>query len=160
MNSVYSNAVSFDSDFINDFSNDNECEITSIIGSDGRTKITTTTTYLYFAILYIEISWPDGATGLETAFMIDDNLAATAGHCVYDASHGGWAESIKVWPGKKGYGILNNPYGTANATNFHTSIPWTENADSKYDWGLIELDENIGEDTGWFILQKLIHKGF
>lgn len=82
--------------------------------------------------------------------MISKNVAVTAGHCVYQSGHNGWATSIKVSPGKKGTGFWNNPYGSANCTNMHTSTRWTGEGGAGSDWGVIELDKDIGEKTGWF----------
>lgn len=152
LNAMYSSSMSDDVIETNDISN-GDCSVTGIVGSDERVRITPTTTYPYSAILYVEVTYPNGYTGKGTAFMIGENLAATAGHVLYDAAYGGWATSVKVWPAKDGYGLWNNPYGTANAVALHTSNLWIENSDLNYDWGLIELDENIGEDTGYFTVK-------
>ncbi|MBO5380295.1 MAG: trypsin-like serine protease [Clostridia bacterium] len=138
-------AISVDSNGIS-----NTVAPNSIIGSDGRVEVSDTEVMPYSAICYIEIDWPDGSTGLGTAWMIYKDLAVTAGHCMYSSANGGWAESIKIWPGKDGYGFWNNPYGTAKSSALHTASQWVESEDWEYDWGIIELDENIGEDTGWF----------
>ena len=61
----------------------------SLIGKDNRIKVDNTEAMPYSAICYIEIDWPDGSTGMGTAFMIYDDLALTAGHCVYSSENGG-----------------------------------------------------------------------
>lgn len=126
----------------------NEIPDRSVIGTDGRTKVASTTIKPYSAIAYIEISWPDGKTSLGTAWMIGDNSAATAGHCVYSDIHGGWATNIRIWPGKHGYGFWNNPYGTSDSTRLVVSQAWVNSASEEYDWGLIEFDKDIGVSTG------------
>ncbi len=123
--------------------------ITSIIGDDNRTKVNDTTIFPYSAILYIEISFPDGYNAIGTAFMYGPDEAITAGHCVYSKEHGGFAKSITVWPGKHGFGLWNNPYGTAKSTSLHTSVQWSTNEDTNYDWGVIELDSSIGNKCGY-----------
>lgn len=122
----------------------------SLIGKDNRTKVTDTEAFPYSAICYIEIDWPDGSTGLGTAWMIYSDIAITAGHCVYSSENGGWAENIKLWPGKDGFGLWNNPYGTTETTSLHTATQWTESEDGEYDWAVLELEDNIGDETGWF----------
>lgn len=122
----------------------------SVIGSDGRKKVSNTKAYPYSAICYIEIDWPDGSTGLGTAWMIYSDIAITAGHCVYSSEHGGWAEKIKLWPGKDGFGLWNNPYGTTETTTLHAASQWTESEDGEHDWAVLELEDDIGNKTGWF----------
>ena len=119
----------------------------SIIGTDSRTRVTNTTTYPYSAICHITISWPDGATSVGTAWMYWENVAITAGHCVYSADHGGWATSIAVRPGaNESY----SPYGTVYSTTIHTATKWIDEANWEYDYGVIELSSDIGNSTGWF----------
>lgn len=122
----------------------------SLIGEDNRVRVDNTKMMPYSAICYIEIEWSDGSTSLGTAFMIYDDLALTAGHCVYSSENGGWATNINVWPGKDGYGFWNNPYGTTESTYLRTASEWVSTEDEEYDWALIELEEPIGNETGWF----------
>ncbi len=141
--------------FPNTTISDNESESStispsSLIGEDNRTNVTDTTVMPYSAICYIEIKWPDGSTSIGTAFMIYDDLALTAGHCVYSSDNGGWATNVKLWPGKDGYGFWNNPFGTTEAASLHTATQWTESEDEEYDWALLELEDAIGNETGWF----------
>ena len=122
----------------------------SIIGSDDRSKVSDTEEHPYSAICYIEIEWPDGSTGFGTAWMLHKAVAVTAGHCVYSSVNGGWAKSIKLWPGKDGYGFWNNPYGTTTAKWIYSSSEWVDSADANQDWAILELYDSIGEETGWF----------
>ena len=122
----------------------------SIIGGDGRFKVTDTTKFPYSAICKIEITWPNGDVSPGTAWMYHDNIAITAGHCVYDNQRGGWAKTIKVLPGKNG---SSNPYGMAYSRTMHTSSNWVNGESDLYDYALLELDRNIGNNTGWFGLK-------
>lgn len=119
----------------------------TIIGSDGRSRVTSTTSFPYRAIAYIEISWPDGSTGLGTAWLYSNNRAATAGHCVYDSSHGGWAKSIRVYPGKN---ASSTPYGYTTVSTMHSVKGWTSSADTNYDYAVLALNSSIGSKTGYF----------
>lgn len=119
-----------------------------IDNTDGRTPVTTTTTYPYSAICTLVIYWPNGTvTEGGTAWMYWEDVAITAGHCVYDANRGGWAESIEVRPGANG---SYSPYGVAFSTAIHTSTKWIEDSNWEYDYGVIELSSDIGNSTGWF----------
>ena len=124
-----------------------ENETRSIIGTDDRNRVTNTTAYPYSAICHITISWPDGATSVGTAWMYWEDVAITAGHCVYSADHGGWATSIAVRPGANG---SYSPYGTVYSTTIHTATKWIDEANWEYDYGVIELSSDIGNLTGWF----------
>lgn len=119
----------------------------TIIGNDDRTQVTNTTIYPYTAICYIEITWQDNTTSKGTAFMYWKNIAITAGHAVYDSSKGGYAKSIKVYPGRNG---SSSPYDFAYASILWTSVGWADSSNADNDWGVIKLADDIGELTGYF----------
>lgn len=119
----------------------------SIIGDDGRSRITATSSYPYSAICYIESIF-DENTIYGTAFIYSNGSAVTAGHCVYDESLGGWAKSVKVYPGQNG---SSSPYGSTTAKNMVTSSNYISNGSSNYDWAILELNNSsIGASTGTF----------
>ncbi|TCS93063.1 trypsin-like serine peptidase [Hazenella coriacea] len=120
----------------------NAIGITSIIGNDDRTKVTNTTSFPYSAVVHIQSD-----IGQCTGWMIGPHTVATAGHCIYNTSTDRWASWARVYPGKNG---SSNPYGYANATGFRSVIGWTQNHNHEYDYGAIQLDQNIGNSTGWF----------
>lgn len=95
-----------------------------------------------------------GKSFMGSGFMIGPNAVATCGHLVCDNGYGedgsswDWIESAEVIPARN-TGNSPKPYGTANATNFICGRPWAKELDSEYDWGIIVLDSNIGNYTGW-----------
>lgn len=119
----------------------------SIIGSDDRFRVKNTTTFPYSAICYVEMTWPDGARSIGSAWMYGPDVAVTAGHCLYSNRNGGWAKKIVVYPGRNG---LKSPFGSAIGTTIYTPKNFTENRDTNFDWGLIKLDKSIGNTTGYF----------
>lgn len=119
-----------------------------IIGSDNRVRITDTTTFPNSAICYMEIKFPDDdGLYVGTAWMYGNSVAMTAGHCVYDADLGGWAEWVRIYPGSNGG---TSPYGVYYASVLHTDTKYVESENSNYDWGLLEFTSNIGGSTGYF----------
>jgi glutamyl endopeptidase len=118
-----------------------------VIGSDDRSQITNTTAFPYSAICYIEIVFPNNNAYIGTAWMYAKNVAMTAGHCVYSASDGGWAKSVTVYPGRNGG---STPFGSTYATTLSAPNGWTKDNSSDYDWGLLVLNNNIGDNTGYF----------
>lgn len=119
----------------------------SIVGSDDRIRVNNTTSYPYSAVCQLSITFPSGNTFVGTAWMYWDNIAITAGHCVFDSGEGGWATSIVVRPGANG---STNPFGTANAQSLDAPVKWTNNENAGFDYGIIVLDSDIGNTTGWF----------
>ncbi|MEH2083455.1 MAG: trypsin-like serine protease [Nostoc sp.] len=142
----------------------------SIFSPDGRTKVSNTTTFPFSAIGKIRIRWkgPDGI--IDTAddiivngsgAMIDPYHFLTAGHCVYDTRYGGWADKIEVMLGSKGNIIAGTNradyeyYSEAKSAYTRSFEGWTQGDQTKsetfqYDIGLVTLDRNIGNFTGWF----------
>ncbi|MDR2090232.1 MAG: trypsin-like peptidase domain-containing protein [Clostridiales bacterium] len=124
----------------------------SIFGSDERTRINPTTSYPHSAVCFIKMTFPDGSVFRGTAWMYWNNIAITAGHCVYNEECGGWATSIQVIPGanETTTNAIVAPFGSAMAINFWTSQAFINNQDTDYDYGVLVLDSDIGYSTGWF----------
>ena len=122
----------------------------SVIGDDGRRRISPADKYPWRAHCALRITARDGSQWVGTAFFIAPRVLATAGHCVFihsgSASRHGWARQIEVMPGRDGASL---PYGTAVATRFYSVRGWTENRDDEYDYGVIILSEPLGSRTGW-----------
>jgi glutamyl endopeptidase len=114
--------------------------IQSVIGADGRYRITGTTTYPYSAITHITSSI-GGCTG----WLINANTVVTAGHCVYGDS--GWAANVRVYPGRNG---SSTPYGSCGASRLYSVTGWTQSRSRDYDYGAIKLNCSIGNSTGSF----------
>lgn len=114
----------------------------SIIGKDDRTQVKNTTEYPYSAIAHIESNL-GGCTG----WFIDEDLLATAGHCVYDPQSKRWAQWATIYPGRDG---KNFPFGYANAVEFYTVTGWAYQGDPYYDYGAIRIERPLGQQTGWF----------
>lgn len=122
-----------------------------IVGTDGRTRVTPTTSFPWRTITSLLIAFPDGNVyGCSGALVgrADGNgfHVLTAGHCVYSHDAGGWATGILVVPG------LDNgfmPFNYAIATNLRTYSGWVDNALPQHDWAVITLDRRIGNLTGW-----------
>ena len=123
----------------------------SIIGSDGRTQISDTTTYPWRTICKLYSTFPNGAVGGCSGAIIGcpdghGYHVLTAGHCIHSQDNGGWATSVRVIPG------LDNtymPFNDAWGTFVRSYSGWTENEDHRHDWALITLDRNIGDYVGW-----------
>ena len=119
----------------------------SVIGPDGRTQVTNTTTSPRRAIA--QILFDGGA--LCTGWMISANTLATAGHCVHEGfgGSGGFypVNSYEIRPGRNG---ANAPYGMCTAKTLYTVNGWANDGLQEYDYGAIRLNCSVGDTTGWF----------
>jgi glutamyl endopeptidase len=105
-----------------------------IIGLDQRIPITNTTDVPWRRICALRIEFPSGATYRGTGFFIGPRAIATAGHCVYMKSQGGWARKVDVIPGCNG---AKRPFGQVRATTFRSVGGWVNNGLPECDYGCI-----------------------
>jgi len=122
----------------------------SVIGADGRVKVTSTGVYPSRAIAYLLVTWANNAKGSCTGWFIGPRTVATAGHCVFNTAAGaahGWAKSIVVYPGRNGAAL---PYGSTTAHQLFTVTGWTSSGNPSYDYGAIEVNSPKGNTVGWF----------
>ena len=126
----------------------------------GLSKVGNTTVMPYSPIGFLKtfktLSIVDS---LATAFMISDNVAVTAAHCLYNKKNGKWIGSAYFYPGKHGFGVGNDPYGRAYARKWAVCTQYIENTDENlnkdYDWGAFVLDKPIGQKCGKLTLSPL-----
>lgn len=117
------------------------------------TPITATTVPAYQNTVFITVRNIDGTIRKRgTGFMIGPSTVATAAHVIYNEDLGGFAYTATVHPGRTGEVF---PYESADAVNFSVSNEWYNSQDKNFDWGVIELDNNVGDDVGWMGLKKL-----
>lgn len=111
--------------------------LASVIGLDERTRIVTTELSPYALICALEISSPWG-NFVGTGWFVGPRTLITAGHCVLHRSQmGGWATSIRIWPGADGD---ERPHPAIEAKRFSTTSAWDEGEDPDHDVGAIHLD--------------------
>lgn len=123
--------------------------IESIIGvADDRIRIRQTTIDPWRRICSLEITGPLGS-GTGTGWLVGPKTIITAGHCVHDRRMGGWAERIRIIPGRDNH-LEPFPQAVTTATRFSSVKRWVNFADAGYDFGAIHLDEPIGNIVGWF----------
>ncbi|MBQ3136625.1 MAG: hypothetical protein IJB74_03995 [Clostridia bacterium] len=128
----------------------------SVMGSDERIKVEDTTVYPHSAIVLLEIDWGGIIPTYATGFMISENVAVTSAHALYKRNNG-FAEEVKIYPAKDGFGAWNNPYGTTVAKAMGVCTEWVDFIDNNAniyatfhdgDWGAVILDEPLGRETG------------
>ena len=128
--------------------------------SDDRIRIYDTDEFPYSAIAYMEMEYENGVSNNATAFMISPNVAMTAAHNLFEKYSSGndpvWATTVEICPGRNGYMIFSwAPFDHAEAIEVVISKQYyTESIGSElsdyYDWGFIRLDDDIGNECGYF----------
>lgn len=127
--------------------NKDNMKLNNIIGDDNREEAINTM-FPYSAVAYLEVNDNKGFTR-GTAFMVNDNIAMTAAHCVKGRNN------ITIFPG---YSKGSAPFGGANVTAYITDNRydpniWTSGSNLRnidiHDWAILILDRNIGNKTGW-----------
>ena len=93
--------------------------------------------------------------------MADPETVLTAGHCVYAHTPNGldindWAEEFWIYPGWDGNGITGDEaqiiqtHGIGHGTIAGAFTGWTDDANFKWDMGLIRITRAVGHLTGWY----------
>ena len=120
-----------------------------IIGTDDRVQFTNTSAEPLRRICELRITFPSGRSFRGTGFMIGARSLATAGHCVYLHSEGGWARRVEVIPGANG---TSRPFGSAVSTTFRSVAGWVNGKKPEHDYGCIILPTGSfgGRDLGKF----------
>jgi V8-like Glu-specific endopeptidase len=129
----------------------------TVIFTDDRVLVNAPEKFPWRMICSLEIQGSLGGTGIGTGWFIGPKTIATAGHCVFHPSLGGWAEEIIIHPGR--YDLNNRvfPYPKSHhftkpivSKRFEAVNGWLNTLNPDFDYAVIHLDEPVGEETGWF----------
>ncbi len=154
--------------------------LTSIIGSDERTQVLQTRDWPYRGIVKMYMTFKNvlnqetgtyrDRTFVGTGFMEGPNLMVTAGHCGYsDVTEtyisGGiehteyddnidnprFPDVIKVYAGLNGSSERSSSYiYYAEVSVINIQKEYFETPSTNYDWCAMQLDRNLGNQTGYY----------
>lgn len=133
-----------------------------IFPPDERERVTPTDAYPAAAIALLAGRFPDGTQYTCSGALIAPAVVLTAAHCLYSAEFGGWFDRLRVAPGADRAGdSVRTPFGVAEATDGVVPRGWTErDEDVRFDFGLVQLDQPLGEQTGTLPLAPLDERTF
>jgi V8-like Glu-specific endopeptidase len=128
----------------------------SVIGGDDRSRILDTDLAPWRMICALRMRGPGGAGAIGTGWFVGPKTVVTAGHCVFsNYFFGGWASTIEVIPGLNGRNGDARPYGSVSSTRFSSVDRWIDTEDADFDVGCIHLDQDVGNEVGWFAVGAL-----
>jgi V8-like Glu-specific endopeptidase len=78
--------------------------------------------------------------------LVSKRFVLTAAYCVFNAQDGKWYDNLDFFPAYDG---KNAPYGSVKWKNIFAPVGYTKDKNSDYNFALVELEEDIGDKTGW-----------
>jgi len=121
---------------------------TSIIGTDDRAQVSSTTIGPAKQVVYLYIEFPSSHAYSCTGTVYGPKLIITAGHCVYDSNEGGWASGIWASPARNGNAF---PYGTQSAQDWESTTGWVIDGRADHDFAAVIMpDTTLSDQTGWW----------
>ena len=126
-----------------------------IIGNDDRITINNTNQFPYSAIALMRVGAECGCGWQGSGFMAGKNCLLTAAHCLVCPEHSTWANDIDLYFGYKSdsnYYYHCKASGTMRAGTVFPEKEYRGDA-VEQDYGIIFLDEPVGERTGCFGLK-------
>ncbi len=129
-------------------------------GVDDRQPVSSTAAYPWNTLAYFTATYPAGGSFRCSATLVSPYVAVTAGHCVHNASRGGYIASGRIYPGQRqntlGDGNAVRPYGSkADIASVQTTAQWTQmsGADSypvtdyRYDYAAVQFQTPFTHTT-------------
>jgi glutamyl endopeptidase len=124
----------------------------SVIGRDGRIRVTNTTSFPNRAIGQIELV-DQGENFICTGWLIDRNTIVAAGHCAFNPSAPAGQEIVEAATIFFGRNRGNSPYGGCPIATAYSPPQWINNGNYQYDWSVMQLGpacDNAGNALGHF----------
>jgi V8-like Glu-specific endopeptidase len=114
--------------------------------ADNRIRVEDTAAWPFSAVGHLVVTFPSGRQYIGSGTMVNRHHVLTAGHLVFSNRQGGWATSIQFNAAQNEASL---PFGSAFATRLFTFKRWIDHEDRDYDTGMLHLDRDLGNATGW-----------
>lgn len=119
----------------------------SVCGHDDRTEVLNTSAVPWRCVCQLVMEGLHGTETLGTGWLAGPRTVFTAGHNLYSPRLQQDASTVWVMPGRSGDEV---PFGFASSNAFAVHPKWRATGDPAFDFGVVWLDEPIGERLGWF----------
>jgi len=125
----------------------------TVIGYDGRIKVTDVDTYPFRAIAYMRMHFRCGCNKEGTGFMVGDDIMLTAGHCLCCPDHHQTVDYMTLYFGY----VSDNDYFYKydGKITYWYGTDFTEGYGMNWDYGYIKLDEDVGQYTGYYGIRAM-----
>lgn len=78
--------------------------------------------------------------------LVGKRFVLTAAYCVFNTQDGKWYENLDFFPAYDG---KNAPYGSVRWKSVYAPVGYTKDKIPDYNFALVELEQDIGDKTGW-----------
>ena len=151
------NVSNYISNGISEGSNDGGISPNAYIGEDDSYEIIKTSEMPYRSVCNLKTYWDNNGDGVVdftsggSGCMIGRRMLLTAAHVIYNENRGGKCIGVDVYPAQTRY---YTPYGPYKAIKFFVNADYREKINTDDDWGLVILDDCVGDRTGWLDLKN------
>lgn len=122
-----------------------EAVLESVIAKDDRIRVDATAEPPFSWVCDLSITARNGTRWLGTGWLASPRLVITAGHCVYMHNAGGWAQQVRVSPGRN----AGDDDPSFESTTVMSVAGWVRDRDDDCDYGAIILPATANA-LGWF----------
>lgn len=78
--------------------------------------------------------------------LVSKRFVLTAGYCVFNTQDGKWYDNLDFFPAYDG---KNAPFGSVKWKNIFAPVGYTKDKNPDYNFAIVELEQDIGDKTGW-----------
>ena len=122
-------------------------------------QVTPTALMQYRSTVFLLCRTESGAYISGSGFVLGPSTVVTSAHMVCNEDFYGtslYPESVTVYPAYTGHytGSGTAPFGSASATSYAFYQDYRTTGNQKYDWAIITLNRNIGDQTGYPNIKK------
>lgn len=119
----------------------------AVLGPDDRVRVANTSVWPFAVQGHLVMKFPNGKAYIGSGTMVSKHHVLTAGHCIFSKADGGWATSVQFRAAQDDESL---PFGSISASRLLSVQEWTEGTNSAFDMGMLILQSDLGEKTGWF----------
>jgi V8-like Glu-specific endopeptidase len=88
--------------------------------------VSNTDVWPWRALVFLDRTLANGAASWCSGTLVGPDTVLTAAHCLFDRPSGGWAQRVRVVPGKRGpsTSVVDEPNGSQYAQTYEVPTEW------------------------------------